>query len=481
MGIPRKLLSLAAAAPLGVAVLAASPAYAGQPINGVVSDQASDLTPSIPGGDCIRTSDPNQCRRILVLKQVGDWIYAGGIISSVTDRITHVTTSGFHNIFRFSASTHRVDTSWRPQLYRSAQANNTTAYSDSAVTGIASNGASTIYAAGSFTKFAPAPGAAGVARNGVAAISATDASLQPFNARVCSGGGGCVVNDVAFVKGTLWLGGPFNHIAGSAVTALAFVDPTTGALKGTQLGFSGVVTSTSPTKVAKIAINPQQSQAAIIGNFTSIGGSTHREVAVLDITGTGTATLNSWNDPTNLNASNSTNCSSTQTWARGVDWDPTGTFFDIAASGAGGFDAFGAHGALCDAFSRFKSDGNPNTPFPLIVNVTGFDSLYTVVDTGGVAYTGGHNKSLNHAVYINGVKVRATEENHYGIGAIDVNPADPGYGRAITNWNNTTSTGRGEGWAASLSTGAGIYIGGDAQTVGGDTTIKRLAFFPLGG
>jgi hypothetical protein len=481
MGIVRKLVPPAAAVPLAVVLLVAPSAYAGQAISGVVTDKASDLTPSVPGGACYTSADQDKCRRILVLKQVGGWIYAGGIISSVTDRITNVTTSGFHNIFRFSASTHRVDTSWRPQLYKSAQANDTTAYRDSAVTGIATNGAGTIYAAGSFTQFAPAPGAAGVPRNGVAAISASDGSLQPFNAKVCSGGGSCVVNDVDYVNGTVWLGGRFTHVAGSAVAALAFVDPITGALKGTQLGISGIVTSTTGTKVAQIAINPQQTQVVIIGNFSSVGGKTHKEVAVLDITGSGTATVNSWDDPTNLNASNSTNCSAKDTWARGVDWDPTGTYFDIAASGGGGFDAFGTAGALCDAFSRFKSDGNPNTPYPLIVNVTGYDSLFTVVDTGSVAYTGGHNKHLNHRVYINGTKVNAAEETHYGIGAIDVNPADPGYGRAITNWNNSTSTGRGAGWAASLSTGAGIYIGGDAQVVGTDTTIKRLAYFPAGG
>ena len=480
MSIARKVVPLAAAVPLAVAVglLAAPSAYAGLPINGVVSDVASDLTPAIPGGSCYRSTDQDKCRRILVIKQVGDWIYAGGIISSVTDRITGVTTSGFHNIFRFSASTHRLDTSWKPQLYKSAQANDTTAYLDSAVTGIASNGAGTIYVAGSFTTYAPAPGGAGITRRGVAAITASDASLQPFNAQVCSGGGGCVVNDVEYVNSKVWLGGRFTHLAGTPVTALAFVDPTTGTLSGTQLSISGIVTSTTTTKVAQIAINPQQTQAVMIGNFSSVGGATHKEVAVLDISGTGTATVNSWNDPTNLNASNSTNCSAKDTWARGVDWDPSGTYFDIAASGGGGFNAFGAAGALCDAFSRFKSDGNPNTPHPLIVNVTGFDSLYTVVDTGDVVYTGGHNKSLNHVVYINGVKVSATQENHYGLGAIDVNPADAGYGRAITNWNHTTATGRGEGWAGSLSTGGGIYLGGDAEVVGSDTTIKRLAYFP---
>jgi hypothetical protein len=199
---------------------------------------------------------------------------------------------------------------------------------------------------------------------------------------------------------------------------------------------------------------------------------------VLNVSGGG-ATVNSWNDPTNLNASNATNCGAQDVWARGVDWDPTGTFFDIAATGGGGFDAFGAHGALCDAFSRFKSDGNANTPFPLVVNVTGFDSMFTVQDTGNIAYTGGHNKYLNHAVYINGKKVAGADQIHYGIGAIDVNPADPGYGKAISTWNNTTSTGRGAGWKASLTTSAGLWMGGDASTVNGDSTIRRLAFFPV--
>ncbi len=479
MSVASRLAPLMAGAVMAVTGVAAPAAYAAQASQGTVVGNASDLTPSVPGGYCYATANQSLCRRVLVLKQVGDWIYAGGIISTVTDRITGVTTSGYHNIFRFSASTHKVDTSWQPQFYSSAQTGGS-AYQDSAVTGIATDGAGTLYVSGSFSKVAPAPGAAGVTRRGVAAINVSDGSLKSFNAQVCTGGGGCVVNDVEYVNGMVWLGGNFTHLAGKADTALALVNPATGALTGSQLGVSGVVTPNVSTKVAQIAINPQQTQAAMIGNFSSVGAVTHKEVAILDITGTGGATINSWNDPTNLNASNSTNCSSKDTWARGVTWDPTGTFFDIAASGGGGFDAFGAHGALCDAFSRFKSDGNASTPHPLIVNVTGFDSLFTVVDTGDVAYTGGHNKSLNHAVYVNGAKVKASQESHYGIGAIDVNPSDPGYGRAITSFNNSTATGRGQGWAASLSTSAGIYLGGDAQVVGSDTTIKRLAFFPAG-
>ncbi len=74
-------------------------------------------------------------------------------------------------------------------------------------------------------------------------------------------------------------------MAGQAVTGLAFVNAATGALTGTQLPVSGVVTSTTSTKVAQIAVNPQQTQAVMIGNFASVGGQTHKEVAVLDSRG----------------------------------------------------------------------------------------------------------------------------------------------------------------------------------------------------
>jgi hypothetical protein len=461
-------LLAAAVAVIGLAWPAAAGAGSSIPL---VSDHASDLMPAIPGTDCLKGS--TGCRRVDVIAQIGGWMYVGGIIDKVIDRSTGTTISGFHNLFRFNPATGAVDTSFKPQFYKSSQ----TDYTDSAVGGLAGN-STTVYVAGAFTQFASGPGAAGTSRKGVAAIT-TGGSLTSFDAHVCQGGGSCVVYNLNLVGGSLWLAGTFSHVAGTARNVLAFVSPTSGALQGSQLAISGQQNTAAPTQVRQAAINPQQTQAVIIGNFTTVGGATHREVAVLDLISGGGATVNSWNDPTNLTASNATNCGAQDVWARGVDWDPTGTFFDIAATGGGGFDAFGAHGALCDAFSRFKSDGNPNTPFPLVVNVTGFDSLFTVQDTGNIAYTGGHNKFLNHAVYINGKKVFGGDQNHYGIGAIDVNPSDPGYGKAISTWNNSTDTGRGAGWKASLATSAGLWMGGDASTVNGDTTIRRLAFFPI--
>jgi hypothetical protein len=193
-----------------------------------------------------------------------------------------------------------------------------------------------------------------------------------------------------------------------------------------------------------------------------------------------------WNAPTYLNASE-TRCSHKDTWARGVDWSPDGQYFDIAASGGGKSSAWPG---LCDAVTRFAFD--PSAPdfshaTPAFVNFTGFDSLFAVCDTGDYLYTGGHNKYLNSSIYINGTKVRTGgTEAHYGIGVISVDKSSPSfrYGFAVPTWNNTTETGRGAGWAACLairggpSVGGGLYVGGDAQGVNGDRTIKRLAYFP---
>ena len=88
------------------------------------------------------------------MQQVGDWIYVGGIISDVYDPTTARTYGGFHNLFRFSATTHQLDPDWQPQVYKA-----TTSYRDAPVTGIAASAdGSTIYAAGSFKTVASGPG-----------------------------------------------------------------------------------------------------------------------------------------------------------------------------------------------------------------------------------------------------------------------------------------------------------------------------------
>lgn len=226
--------------------------------------------------------------------------------------------------------------------------------------------------------------------------------------------------------------------------------------------------------------------SALIGNFTSAGSTTHKEVALLTDPATGSSSAATrWNAPTNLDAS-ATTCSQKDTWARGVDWDPTGTYFDIAASGAGGFNAYPA---LCDAFSRFKDDGSANAT-PVLYNATAVDSIFTACDVGPYVYLAGHFKSLNHEVGVGGVVVPArgrAKQAHYGMGVIVTDLRSPNAGFAVPDWNASSATGRGAGWASCLGlsgpagTGGGVYVGGDAENVNGDARIERLAYFPAEG
>jgi len=501
MKVSRTIIPLSVAGAMALVGLAPS-AYAGQQITGVVSPTASDDSPAVSGAQCYPgVPDPNACRRVLALKQVGSWVYAAGIIDTVIDRsgANDVTISGFHNIFRFNATTHLVDATWQPQLYKSAKSYpvggpTTTAYTDSAVTGLDADASGSVFAAGSFQNIATGPSATTyIVRKGVVKLTPAGLVDTTFNAKVGAGGGSAIVYDVKYVSGTnastVWLGGLFTRLGagtGTARTGLAFVD-VKGVLTSTQVPIAGQVTTTVGTKVAKFAINNAGTKAAMIGNYTTVGGASHKEVAVLDINqADGTGSVDPWNAEPSLAASNSTNCNAKDTWARGVDWSPDNVHFNVAASGGGGFDAYGSYGALCDALTRFDSGKINNAP-PDLVNETGFDSLFAVVDTGDTLYTGGHNKYLNYKVYVNGVKVTATKEDHAGIGAIDVRAGSPTFGRAITSFNNSALTGRGAGWASALSisgagsAGGGVYIGGDAQNVGSDSTIQRLAYFPSAG
>lgn len=69
-------------------------------------------------------------------------------------------------------------------------------------------------------------------------------------------------------------------------------------------------------------------------------------------------------------------------------------------------------------------------------------------------------------------------ETHYGMGVI--NNAS---GLAVTDWNHTDQTGRGEGWLSALCVpgsaagGGGVYFGGDSVGVNGVKQVQRLAYF----
>lgn len=479
---PKPRLALAGVAAACLAAVLVVPAQAAS--TSPVPDVASGSVPQVLGQQCYPTAGPAaSCRQVLKILLVGDWAYVAGQIDKVRDPNTGVTTSGFSNLFRFSVKTHRLDTTFKPQFFKTAGQ-----VADGPVNGMAAsaNGQS-LYVGGGFKSVRSTPGGTAYPRPGLAEISTATGAIDPsFNAKVGTGGGGAIVNDVQLVGQSLWLGGAFSHVAGASRTAAASVDPTTGALTSSvNLGVSKPPVSASPLQVFKIGPSPSKAQAVLIGNFGTVLGQTRQEVAVVNINSTtGAATsLNSWNAPTNLSYAVS-HCSPKMFWPRGVAWSQDGSTFMLAAKGAGHFDNYPG---LCDAFTVFANNGNANS-VPLGYNHTAVDSVMSVCTLGKYAYVGGHFKSLNHERRINGVKVTIPKgqqnETHYGLGVIDTTPGNM---LAVSGWNHTDQTGRGAGWSAALcvtgpgSAGGGVYMGGDGIGVNGNHNISKLAYFPSAG
>jgi hypothetical protein len=477
--VHRALVGLVATAGLAVGTLAAGGLAQAAPLQTALVPDHSAAMPRPQGGQCYASQPPLNCRSVDVILKVGGWIYAGGQIDKVAAPSGSPVTTGYSNLFRFNASTHALDTTFKPQFFKTAGR-----VDDGGVTGLAaSDDGSSLYVSGNFTSVASSGGGSAITRKGLAKISTASGAVDAaFDAKICTGGGSCQVNDVQMVAGkSLWAAGQFTHVAGSAKTGVASFDESTGALTSAMsLAVSGHAVSTV-TKVNKIRVNAAGDQALLLGDFASVGGKSRLAVAMVDINAaTGETTgVDNWNSP-NLQSSANL-CKKTHLWIQSADWSPDGSFFVLVASGAGGGHPYPA---LCDAVSRFENNGNANS-IPSGYNHTEIDTIESVCVVGQWAYIGGHFKSLNQEVRINGKVVKPpagrVNELHYGLGVIDVSPGNM---LAVTDWNHTDQTGRGRGWDSVLcvpgssSTGGGVYFGSDTIKVNGDAKIQRLAYFP---
>ncbi len=457
---------------------AAASASASGAQNGIVTDVASTATPRVIGGQCYGgLANGTLCRKISSMVKIGNWIYAGGIIDVVGDNNGGNERSGFSNLMRFDATTQALDPTFKPQLYRTAGT-----VSDGAVDGLAaSTDGSTLYVGGEFSTASSGPGAPGVVRKGVAAFTAATGALKTtFTPTVCSGGGPCGVYDLRVIGSSLWIGGDFTKIAGQSRGALASLDPVSGALtSAVTIPFSGRAVPTTATKIIKIKANPAGTKAVILGNFTVAGGQTREEVAMLNVdAASGAATsVASWYSPTAFHQA-VVSCSTKHHWPRDIDWSPTGDTFVIVGTGGGHAHPYPAP---CDAFTKW-ADNNSSTAVPVLYNHTNIDTIGSVCNIGAYSYVGGHFKNLNQEVRRNGVKITppagTANEVHYGFGVIDNSS-----GLAVSNWNHSDQTGRGEGWLSvlcvpgSAATGGGVYYGGDSIGVNGNPQVQRLAYF----
>ncbi|HEY6746261.1 MAG TPA: hypothetical protein VI357_11150 [Mycobacteriales bacterium] len=458
---------------LGITLLTPSGGATPAPLPSLVKDNPVDYTPVINGTFCLSDDVADDtCRRVRDITRIGDTVWAGGVIDSVTDRTTGQTGS-YGNAIAFNAKTGAVRPDFRPMLTGTSGR-----VQDGQVRAVErSTFGTAVWFGGDFKQVN------GVANKGLIRWDvATNKQFTQFNPRIASDGKTAQVYDVKYFCGHLWVAGDFTQVGGVNRTALVSLDPTTGAVTNqVNLGISGTSSSTAgPTRITRIAPSPDCKRAVVVGNFRSIVGHERYQVAVLNVSSTGTASLAAWYSPFHLRASQlgvgANPCgASLPAYVRDVDWAPDGTWWALATTGGDR-----PYPTLCDSVSRWTNDDNPDAR-PVWINYSGGDTFLSVRVTGAHVYVGGHFKELDHAVYRFGKKVNYVGHVHYGLGVINASYAS---GMAVPGWNDGTTTGRGGGWSAMLpnpganGTASGLWVGGDADTIKGETG-KRIALLPL--
>jgi hypothetical protein len=406
--------------------------------NQIVSADPAGFTPHVMNGS------------VNAITQVGNKIIAAGTFTSVSPSGTFGNTGDDitrNRIFAFDATTGAIDSSFNPNF-------------GGAVNSLDTDG-TYIYAGGSFGSVG---GNTAIRR--VVKLTAAGAVVGTFNAVPNSS-----VNEVVVRGSRLYVGGGFSSIQSGGVTSsrsrLAALDPTTGAvLSSVNVPFAGIYDPSlgGSTNIKRFDVSPDGSRLAAVGNFSTVGGLTRSQIAVLDTSG-GTATVAPWF--TNRFDAAHNNCAAKfDTFMRDVDFSPDGSWFAVTTTGAfsGGVNS----GTLCDTTTRWETGGTGNNPS--WADYTGGDTTYGVAVTGSAVYTGGHMRWQNNP--FQGDQAGPGAVPREGIAALD-----PVNGLPLS-WNPGRT--RGVGAQALFATSQGLWVGSDTTRIGGETH-GRVALMPLAG
>ena len=236
-------------------------------------------------------------------------------------------------------------------------------------------------------------------------------------------------------------GGSFTSIGGGARTALASVSSTTGALSTfTNVAVTGVIPGNSGvTRVFKLRASPDGSRVLVLGNFAHVGTAARQQAFIADF-GTASTSLDAWYSPSFSQA-----CASKEAfYVRAGTWSPDGSRVYFATTGHSGVSP------LCDTASAFSSSSS-STLQPLWTNETGCDSLFSVAADATAVYVGGHERWLDNEAGCN--QAGAGSASRPGVSA-----ASASTGRALA-WDPTRD--RGHGAFDQLRTSAGLWVASD--------------------
>lgn len=230
----------------------------------------------------------------------------------------------------------------------------------------------------------------GTARAALAKLDLATGELDPsFNPTFTSGR----VSDMAMYNGMLVVSGTFS-------ARLKTLSPTTGKpLSYISNVVGGRLPNSNSAQVFKFDISPDGKHLIGVGNFLTVDGQPRPRVFMLDL-GLTSATLSAWNyEPLGIE------CTSTRinaiAYVQDVDFSPDSSYFALASfgfmyqSGQRGFQ-------VCDSVSRFETD-NLDPSRPTWINYTGGDSLKSVAVTGAAIYVQGHSRWLDNPVMTDGV------------------------------------------------------------------------------
>jgi hypothetical protein len=420
----RVLLALLSAAVL-VGLVAQPGAAVNVPQAAVVSSNPADWTPHVLDG------------RVNAIVQIGNTIVAGGQFTQVASAADRTTAIPRSNIFAFDATTGAIDPAFAPVL--DAQVESLAAAPDGLH----------VFAGGSFTRIG------GVTQKSLVKLRLSDgARITAFKGRT-----NARVKDMAVRGGRLYIGGTFATVNGVARTALAALDPVTGALLAdVNLAFTGPRNGT--VNIDHFDITPDGAKLVAIGNWTYVAGLQRDQIVMINLA-TSPATVTSW-----ATIRFQPQCAKVfDTYMRDIDISPDGSYFVVGTTGS--YRA----GSLCDAASRWETGATGPGQQPTWVDYTGGDTLYSVAITGTAVYVGGHQRWMNNSFVADRAGPGAVARE--GIAGLD-----PVNGLPLS-WNPGRD--RGVGAFALLATAQGLWIGSDTDRIGRYEYHGRIAFMPLAG
>ncbi len=410
-------------------------------LNTVVSATPAAFTPHVMNGS------------VNAITQLGDKIIAAGTFTSVSPASTFGNTADDvvrNRIFAFNATTGAIDPNFNPNLGGAANSLDTDG--------------THIYVGGAFGSVG---GDTTIKR--VVKLTAAGAVVPTFKAVPSA-----AANEVVARGNRLYVGGAFTSIKRGTVTtnraAFAALDTTSGAVSDdVNVPFTGVYDPNNNgggvPSIKRFDVSKDGSRLVAVGNFSTVGGQTRSQVAMLDTPANGAAAVASWATKRYDRAHN--NCAGVfDTFVRDVDFSPDGSFFVVSTTGA--FAGGAGSGTLCDTAARWETGSTGNDP--TWVNYSGGDTLYGVAVTGSAVYVGGHQRWMNNS--FQGDQAGPGAVPRSGIAALD-----PVNGLPLS-WNPGRS--RGVGAQALFATAQGLWVGSDTTVIAKQTR-GRIALMPLAG